>query len=149
MEVIADGCSLVYPAADWLDTAGAAAIGLRRCGFLAAIGLDMRIWDRIVEGMNSLGIAELLGLSSPPADDGGRAQREFRGHAQRRTRVGREVVEDVVGGGRRGQHREAEHRDRGGKQLAELGELGRPCHDIDGVAYARRRLPEVELNAYK
>lgn len=31
----------------------------------------MRIWDRIVEGMNSLGIAELLGLSSPPADDGG------------------------------------------------------------------------------
>jgi DnaJ like chaperone protein len=31
----------------------------------------MRIWDKIVEGMNSLGIAELLGLSSPPADDGG------------------------------------------------------------------------------
>ena len=31
----------------------------------------MRIWDRIVEGMNGLGIAELLGLSSPPADDGG------------------------------------------------------------------------------
>ena len=31
----------------------------------------MRIWDKIVEGMNGLGIAELLGLSSPPADDGG------------------------------------------------------------------------------
>ncbi|MDO8977212.1 molecular chaperone DjiA [Reyranella sp.] len=31
----------------------------------------MRIWDKIVEGMNSLGIAELLGPSSPPADDGG------------------------------------------------------------------------------
>jgi len=31
----------------------------------------MKIWDKIVEGMNSLGIAELLGLSSPPADDGG------------------------------------------------------------------------------
>lgn len=31
----------------------------------------MKIWDRIVEGMNGLGIAELLGLSSPPADDGG------------------------------------------------------------------------------
>lgn len=31
----------------------------------------MRIWDRIVEGMNGLGIAGLLGLSSPPADDGG------------------------------------------------------------------------------
>ena len=25
----------------------------------------------MVEGMNGLGIAELLGLSSPPADDGG------------------------------------------------------------------------------
>lgn len=31
----------------------------------------MKIWDKIVEGMNGLGIAELLGLSSPPADDGG------------------------------------------------------------------------------
>ncbi|WP_295145552.1 molecular chaperone DjiA [uncultured Reyranella sp.] len=31
----------------------------------------MRIWDKIVEGMNGLGIAGLLGLSSPPADDGG------------------------------------------------------------------------------
>jgi DnaJ like chaperone protein len=31
----------------------------------------MRIWDKIVEGMNGLGIAELLGLSAPPADDGG------------------------------------------------------------------------------
>jgi DnaJ like chaperone protein len=31
----------------------------------------MKVWDRIVEGMNGLGIAELLGLSSPPADDGG------------------------------------------------------------------------------
>ena len=31
----------------------------------------MRIWEKIVEGMNGLGIAELLGLSSPPADDGG------------------------------------------------------------------------------
>ena len=31
----------------------------------------MRIWDKMVEGMNGLGIAELLGLSSPPADDGG------------------------------------------------------------------------------
>ena len=31
----------------------------------------MRIWDKIVEGMNGLGIAELLGLSSPPADGGG------------------------------------------------------------------------------
>jgi len=31
----------------------------------------MKIWDKIVEGMNSLGIAELLGLSSPAADDGG------------------------------------------------------------------------------
>jgi DnaJ like chaperone protein len=31
----------------------------------------MRIWDKIVEGMNGLGIAELLGLSSPPVDDGG------------------------------------------------------------------------------
>ncbi len=30
----------------------------------------MKIWDRIVEGMNGLGIAGLLGLSSPPADDG-------------------------------------------------------------------------------
>lgn len=31
----------------------------------------MKVWDRIVEGMNGLGIAELLGLSSPPADGGG------------------------------------------------------------------------------
>ena len=31
----------------------------------------MRIWDKIVEGMNGLGIAEMLGLSMPPADDGG------------------------------------------------------------------------------
>jgi DnaJ like chaperone protein len=31
----------------------------------------MKIWDRIVEGMNGLGIAELLGLSAPAADDGG------------------------------------------------------------------------------
>ncbi len=31
----------------------------------------MKIWDKIVDGMNGLGIAELLGLSSPPADDGG------------------------------------------------------------------------------
>lgn len=31
----------------------------------------MRIWHRIVEGMNGLGIAELLGLSAPAADDGG------------------------------------------------------------------------------
>lgn len=31
----------------------------------------MRIWDKIVEGMNGLGIAELLGLSMPPVDDGG------------------------------------------------------------------------------
>jgi DnaJ like chaperone protein len=30
----------------------------------------MKIWDKIVEGMNGLGIAELLGLSTPPADDG-------------------------------------------------------------------------------
>lgn len=30
----------------------------------------MRIWDKIVEGMNGIGIAELLGLSSPQADDG-------------------------------------------------------------------------------
>jgi DnaJ like chaperone protein len=30
----------------------------------------MKIWDKIVEGMNGLGIAELLGLSAPPADDG-------------------------------------------------------------------------------
>ncbi len=30
----------------------------------------MRIWENIVESMNSLGIAGLLGLTSPPADDG-------------------------------------------------------------------------------
>ncbi|MBI3196813.1 MAG: molecular chaperone DjiA [Rhodospirillales bacterium] len=30
----------------------------------------MMIWDKIVEGMNGLGIAELLGLSAPAADDG-------------------------------------------------------------------------------
>ena len=30
----------------------------------------MKIWEKIVEGMNGLGIAGLLGLTSPPADDG-------------------------------------------------------------------------------
>ncbi len=30
----------------------------------------MKIWQSIVEGVNSLGIAELLGLSSSPPDDG-------------------------------------------------------------------------------
>lgn len=30
----------------------------------------MKIWGKIVEGMNSLGIAGVLGLTSPPADDG-------------------------------------------------------------------------------
>ena len=33
----------------------------------------MNIWEKIVEGMNSLGIAGVLGLTSRPADDGAHA----------------------------------------------------------------------------